>query len=173
MKRTFFGVAVLGLMAAGLLSSNATVSAADDEVKTTGDTKASVTFEGGSLSLTDATSTLDFGTFTVGQAAAKATNTTYIKVADFRGTNEGWTLSVTASGWNNDDLDKSTKLTVGTSDSPLTSEPQVAETKNAAGITTTDEKVTFSLPENVALTKGSYSNTLTWSVGSTGSATQE
>ena len=168
-------------------------AAAADSTKAT--TNGDISFGAGTLSLKNVTtsaSLTDANALKVSDVYLNGVNATApltATVEDFLGDNGSWTLSLAQDGWKTSDASLAKTVQVLTDNGTLSISPDTdskAEAsdipaagnaieygKGSAGITELPSHLNFTLPKNLNVQTGKYTNTLNWSLNDSASATQE
>ncbi|MFD1393938.1 hypothetical protein ACFQ3L_10215 [Lacticaseibacillus jixianensis] len=181
--KKFMTSLVLTAAVAGLFGASNVVRA-DDTNSLTGSTNASVTFEGGNLSLSNTTGSVAFkgskvlDVYTSGYADSQPVTAT---VDDFLSGAKGWTLNVKQTGWTTTDANAdaaplnsdSTALTLG--DTAIQATGDTLAGKGDYGHTPDafdgNNQLSLKIKSGVTVKPGAYSNTLTWTLTDPISAT--
>lgn len=180
---------VMGLSQTAL-ADDATGSTTSETAKTTAETKASVYFGAGTLSLSNTTDAVAFNTsdsafstedvWAKGLTATEADNKLTATVDDFLGVDDDtWTLTVKKGNWVADTdgtaqgataLDTGATLT--TDSGEITTAGLVYETGSAGSLTIPEQAIKLAIAKGTLVKKGAYSNTLTWNLADDASTTQ-
>jgi hypothetical protein len=175
--------AVAGVVTAGLtvfaLAAPATAFAAEDTGNKGASNNATVTIDGGDLSLdADADQTVTFAPVSVKDIIATGTeattsNTFKAPVSDYRGTDGNWFLTVVGTGFKGDAGTLAADLTTTADGSDTVATQEATVTEAAANVATGtgaygENSLDFSFGLNIkqanAVKAGSYANTLTWTL---------
>ncbi|WP_261805983.1 WxL domain-containing protein [Lapidilactobacillus luobeiensis] len=186
---SLFGIiAVLGLSLAALsgtrtvLAANPTEANLTDDTQDSATTTASVNFKGGTLSLYSVLDAVSFNTvddaFSTSVVWANGLETTsgdkdlIATVADLRGGDDDkWNLSVKKGSWVVGDdgvasgataLD--TGATLSTDDGEITTDGVVYASAGAGQTVITPKPLKLAIAKGTLVKKGSYTNTLTWTL---------
>lgn len=167
---------VLAAAAVGLFGASNVVKADDAPATpaTTGTTGATVTFEGGDLSLTKVAKDVTFKTaktgdvYTNGYSDAQPVTAT---VDDFLSGSKGWTITAKQDGWKSQDASatgdtlSTAKLSLGAKAITTDAETSVANgdyghTDAAFG----ENTLNLAMDKGTTVKAGTYSNTITWTL---------
>ncbi|WP_162260708.1 hypothetical protein [Lacticaseibacillus sharpeae] len=180
MKRVL-SIALVSAVAAGIFGAsnmvNADTTDTSTNTDTTANTRGSVMFTPGTLSLSNVTTDAKFAGASVQDVYTKgltqtADNQMTATVSDFLGAeNSAWTITIAKGAWaktGSDEtssttaLDSSATLTVGSK--ALTTDG-VKVTEGTEGTKTIDPMdLKLDIANNTLLTTGTYTNTLTWTL---------
>lgn len=176
MKKTMTSLVLAAVAAVSLFGASNVVRAADTN-SLTGSTNASVTFEGGNLSLSDTVDSITFdkqnaGTvFASGISDVPANKAMTATVDDFLAGAAGWSLKVKQSGWAGADTATVTALTTGATlkldnAAITTADAEAATGEYGSTPNAFDKKgnVTLSIAQGTVVKPGEYTNTLTWTL---------
>lgn len=186
----------LSLAAAIVASAIAFAPAGAAFADTTATTNGTVSFQAGSLSLSELPSNFDFGSTNVvssGLNRSYSASDDEIAVSDLTGSGDGWNLQASLTAFSNENANQPLtgasvsfdQAATNQYSSALTSGSNSIESTNAATTvlsadsnqgmgTSTDplSSIKLNLPDSTPIYEGSYSATMTWTLGNTPTASE-